>query len=83
LLEELSSGQVTVREAEARSRSQKKGTRARSAEGRVLERKLHESLGMKVQILERGQAGKITIRYRTLDDFDRLYRLLTGEAPEV
>ena len=49
----------------------------------MLERKLHESLGMKVQILERGQAGKITIRYRTLDDFDRLYRLLTGEAPEV
>lgn len=44
-----------------------------------LEDKLQEKLGTKVKIDHRGRGGRITIRYTSSDDLERIYRHLFGE----
>ncbi len=57
--------------------------RTKSNEAKVLEKNMRESLGTKVDIRERGSRGKIVISYRNLEEFDLVYRTITGETPDV
>lgn len=50
----------------------------RPAEIIELEDRLQEKLGTKVKIDYRGKGGRITIRYATPDDLERIYRHLFG-----
>lgn len=43
---------------------------------RAIQRKLEESLGVRVRISDRNGKGKIVIEYGTLDDFDRVIEML-------
>lgn len=45
-----------------------------------LEDKLQDRLGTKVKIDYRGKGGKITIRYASPDDLERIYRHLFGDS---
>ena len=79
---------MSVRQAEDAvhsdaSQSTSRNSRRPTAEAAELERRLAEKLGTKVRILERGTAGRVTLRYRTLAEFERLYSLLMGEPPAV
>jgi ParB family chromosome partitioning protein len=47
---------------------------------RAAQRKLEEILGVKVKIRDRKGKGKITLEYSTLEDFDRVLRMLTGKG---
>jgi len=46
---------------------------------RAAQRSLEEVLGMRVRIRDRQGRGKITIEYGTLEDFDRVVRMLKGK----
>jgi len=48
---------------------------------RAAQRSLETILGMKVRIRDRRGKGKITIEYGTLEDFDRVVRMLKGKVP--
>jgi ParB family chromosome partitioning protein len=47
---------------------------------RAAQRSLETILGMKVRIRDRRGKGKITIEYGTIDDFDRVVRMLKGKV---
>jgi ParB family chromosome partitioning protein len=47
---------------------------------RAAQRSLETILGMKVRIRDRRGKGKITIEYGTLEDFDRVVRMLKGRV---
>lgn len=55
------------------------------ADTRALEADVAASLKMAVQIDHRAgdEAGKLTISYKTLDDLDRLCRLLSSDMPNI
>jgi ParB family chromosome partitioning protein len=74
---------LSVREAErltqAVQHKQKKSGRPPSpdADTRDLERRLGEALGLKIEIVDRGDAGgRLTIHYRTLEQLDEVSRRL-------
>jgi ParB family transcriptional regulator, chromosome partitioning protein len=74
---------LSVREAErltqAVQHKQKKPRRAPrpDADTRDLERRLGEVLGLKIEIVDRGEAGgRLTIHYRTLEQLDEVSRRL-------
>ncbi len=46
---------------------------------RDAQRKLEQSLGIKVEIHDRNNKGKIILKYGSLDDFDRIVEALGGE----
>ena len=46
---------------------------------RSAERSIEATLGMRVKIRDRKGKGKITIEYRSLEDFDRLVEMLRGK----
>ena len=46
---------------------------------RAAQRKLEEILGVRVKIRDRKGKGKITLEYSSLEDFDRVLAVLTGE----
>jgi ParB family chromosome partitioning protein len=46
---------------------------------RAAQRKLEEILGVRVKIRDRKGKGKITLEYSTLEDFDRVLAMLTGQ----
>ena len=48
---------------------------------RAAQRSLETILGMKVRIRDRRGKGKIIIEYGTLEDFDRVVRMLKGKVP--
>lgn len=48
---------------------------------RAAQRTLETVLGMRVRIRDRKGKGKITIEYGTLEDFDRVVRMLKGKVP--
>jgi len=48
---------------------------------RAAQRSLETILGMKVRIRDRKGKGKITIEYGTIEDFDRVVRMLKGKVP--
>jgi len=58
-----------------------KGTGARWVDPNVkaAQRSLEEVLGMRVRIRDRQGRGKIQISYETIDDFDRVVRMLRGK----
>ncbi|MFC3071288.1 ParB/RepB/Spo0J family partition protein [Phenylobacterium soli] len=76
---------LSVRETEALARAKtdapKKasGPRAKpkDADTHALEADLEESLGMAVEVIDRGGAGELRIRYATLEQLDELCRRLT------
>jgi ParB family chromosome partitioning protein len=47
---------------------------------RAAQRKLEETLGLKVRIRDRRGKGKIVLEYKTLEDFDRVIGMLTGKT---
>jgi ParB family chromosome partitioning protein len=74
---------LSVREAERLTQSaQQKQKRPRrpprpDADTRDLERRLGEALGLKIEIVDRGDAGgRLTIHYRTLEQLDEVSRRL-------
>ena len=78
-------GDLTVREAEALARQsaakEGKKTRATSGGGKdadtlALESDLAESLGLHVEILDKGGAGEVRVKYATLEQLDELVRRL-------
>jgi ParB family chromosome partitioning protein len=78
---------LSVREAEELTRSvqgKPKGRNGRStkrADVRDLERRLAEALGLKVDIIERGQSGgQVAIHYKSLEQLDEICRRLVPET---
>jgi len=47
---------------------------------KAAQRKLEEILGVRVKIRDRKGKGKITLEYSSLEDFDRVLAVLTGES---
>jgi len=46
---------------------------------KAAQRSLEEELGKRVRIRDRNGRGKILIEYGTIDDFDRVVRMLKGK----
>jgi ParB family chromosome partitioning protein len=78
---------LNVREAEARAQerpvargkqARRRNKSAKSADVRALERRLSDALGLAVEIVQRGAAGEVRVRYRTLEQFESLSRKLSG-----
>jgi len=46
---------------------------------KAAQRTLEEVLGMRVRIRDRNGRGRILIEYATIDDFDRVVRMLKGK----
>jgi ParB family chromosome partitioning protein len=66
---------LSVRDAEELSRThggqRERKVREKSADIRALERDMHEALGLKVEITDKGKGGgSITVRYSTLEQLD-------------
>lgn len=79
-------GGLSVREAEALGQkrpapAKKASTPAeRDADTLALERRLSDALGLAVTIDNRGETGRVEIRYRTLEQLDTVCLKLTGHA---
>jgi ParB family chromosome partitioning protein len=80
-------GGLTVREAEALARQGAEAAgrkpraggpvaRGKDADTLLLESDLAESLGLSVEILDKGGAGEVRVRYATLEQLDELCRRL-------
>ncbi|MEE9301728.1 MAG: ParB/RepB/Spo0J family partition protein [Alphaproteobacteria bacterium] len=79
---------LNVRQTESRVAREKgaplAAKRSRDPNVAALEEELSVKLGLEVAIRVRGESGRLTIRYRTLDQLDDLLRRLTQPlAPEV
>lgn len=76
---------LSVREAEGLARKigaeSRKKTHARKKDPQIssIEDKLIRSLGTKVRIHHKGTKGRIEIEYYSLDEFDRLLDILSGD----
>jgi ParB family chromosome partitioning protein len=77
---------LSVRQAEARARREKRPppelqlTERRSdADLEALERQLGDLLGLKVKVAHNGAAGTVTLHYSSLDQLDMICQRLTGE----
>jgi len=89
LFKRVMEGQLSVREIEQLAgdaalmggRSTKRI--AKSPEALELEKRLSERLGMRAVILEKGEKGRLTIEYGSLEDFERLYTAICGESPAL
>lgn len=53
------------------------GASSEDADTQALERQLSERLGLSVQIRHRGDKGEVTIRFRTLEQFDEILNRLS------
>jgi len=76
---------LNVREAEARAQERpvargkhmrRKAKTAKSADIRALEKRLSDTLGLNVEIVQRGTGGELRVRYKTLEQFELLARKL-------
>ncbi len=82
ITERIQKEKLTVREVEKivhdwkTSLKKKPLTKKRSPEIVSLENNLQKLLGTKVQVFSRGKKGKIVIHFYSLDDLDRLLRIL-------
>ena len=45
----------------------------------ALERQLGDMLGLKVQVIHKGQGGNVTLHYSSLDQLDMICQRLSGE----
>ena len=85
---------LSVRQAEARARREKSRSGPLADIGRasarnaamvvdadleVLERQLGDLLGLKVQVVHKGQGGAVTLHYSSLDQLDMICQRLSGE----
>jgi ParB family chromosome partitioning protein len=83
---------LSVRQAEARARQVRPGPLADigrasarnaakpvDADLEVLERQLGDLLGLKVQVVHKGQGGAVTLHYSSLDQLDMICQRLSGE----
>jgi ParB family chromosome partitioning protein len=85
---------LSVRQAEARARREKNrpgpgadigrasarnAAKAVDADLEVLERQLGDLLGLKVQVVHKGQGGAVTLHYSSLDQLDLICQRLSGE----
>jgi ParB family chromosome partitioning protein len=85
---------LSVRQAEARARREKSrpgpgadigrasarnAGKAVDADLEVLERQLGDLLGLKVQVVHKGQGGAVTLHYSSLDQLDMICQRLSGE----
>ncbi len=82
-------GDLTVRQAEALSREggppvrddrlrPVSKPRGKDADTQALEQDLSEALGLGVEIMDRGGAGEVRVRYASLEQLDGLCQRLTG-----
>jgi ParB family chromosome partitioning protein len=77
---------LNVRQTERLAHSHREGElrrprREKDADTRALERDLTARLGLTVGIEPRGEAGTVTIHYRTLEQLDLVAERLRGEGP--
>ena len=49
---------------------------------RALEKSMQETLGLSVEIKNRGESGEIRIRYKTLEQFDQICNRLSARLPQ-
>ena len=78
---------LSVRQAESRARRAKQGprelvldkSRAVDPDLTALERQLADMLGLKVQVVHKGQGGTVTLHYSSLDQLDMICQRLSGE----
>ena len=78
---------LSVRQAEVRAKRAKEGPRELVLDkGKVvdpdlaaLERQLGDMLGLKVQVVHKGQGGTVTLYYSSLDQLDLVCQRLSGE----
>jgi len=76
--------ELSVREVEALSRSKGDGpkkasgprAKAKDADTAALEVELEEALGMSVDLIDRGGAGEVRVRYQSLEQLDEICRRL-------
>jgi len=84
LAREIVESQLNVREAEQRSKpasAKAKNTVEKDADTKALESSLSNMLGLKVQILDKGdKGGELKILYRTLEQLDDVCRRLNKGA---
>jgi len=85
---------LSVRQAEDRARREKSrpgagidivrasarnAAKTVDADLEVLERQLGDLLGLKVQVVHKGQGGAVTLHYSSLDQLDMICQRLSGE----
>jgi ParB family chromosome partitioning protein len=78
---------LSVRQAEARARTAKRGPRElvlknqkADADLVALERQLGEMIGLRVQVAHKGQGGTVSLHYSSLEQLDMICQRLSGEA---
>jgi ParB family chromosome partitioning protein len=78
---------LSVRQAEARARTAKRGprelvlkTQKADADLVALERQLGDMLGLRVQVAHKGQGGTVSLHYSSLEQLDMICQRLSGEA---
>jgi ParB family chromosome partitioning protein len=77
---------LSVRQAEARAKRAKQGPRELvlterkvDADLAALERQLGDMLGVRVQVVHKGQGGTVSLAYSSLDQLDMICQRLSGE----
>ena len=84
---------LSVRQTEEQARREKRlglggatgrpstrgGEKSADADLKALERQLGDILGLKVQVIHRGQGGTVTLTYSSLDQLDMICQRLSGE----
>jgi ParB family chromosome partitioning protein len=83
---------LSVRQAEERARREKPGAghdiarasarnaaKAVDADLEALERQLGDLLGVRVNVVHKGQGGSVTLHYSSLDQLDMICQRLSGE----
>ena len=78
---------LSVRQAEARARTAKRGPRElvlknqkADADLVALERQLGDMLGLRVQVAHKGQGGTVSLHYSSLEQLDMICQRLSGEV---
>jgi ParB family chromosome partitioning protein len=86
LTREIVAKDLSVRQAEARAKKAKQGPgelvltdRNVDADLDALERQLGDMLGLKVEVIHKGQGGSVTLHYSSLDQLDLICQRLSGE----
>ena len=68
-----------VRNGPAAASRPQSGAKAVDADLQALERQLGDMLGLKVQVVHKGQGGSVTLNYSSLDQLDMICQRLSGE----
>jgi ParB family chromosome partitioning protein len=86
LTREIVSKGLSVRQAESRAKKVKQGPselvlkeRTVDADLAALERQLSDMLGVRVEVVHKGQGGTVTLYYSSLDQLDMICQRLSGE----